>query len=83
MQFLGSGKDRLARANYRLMPANHRLARANHRLVPANENTPGIAKEKARFFTDQNIAIYQVNNGRYIIDCIDIIRQRTIALRWK
>ncbi|WP_315509137.1 hypothetical protein [Alloprevotella tannerae] len=41
--------------NHSLVPPNHRLARANHRLVPANENASGIAKDKARFSTDQNL----------------------------
>ncbi|WP_298764060.1 hypothetical protein [uncultured Alloprevotella sp.] len=39
--------------NHSLVPANHSLPPANDSLAPANENTSGIAKEKARFSTDQ------------------------------
>ncbi|WP_314798361.1 hypothetical protein [Alloprevotella tannerae] len=41
--------------NHSLVLANHSLPPANDSLAPANENTSGIAKEKARFSTDQNL----------------------------
>lgn len=41
--------------NHSLVPANHSLPPANDSLAPANENTSGIAKEKARFITAQNL----------------------------